>query len=56
MTTALPIMKNVLTPLAKNVLVLLGLPLALAIDAVIKKNYESGMKHKYFQMKTSMVL
>ena len=37
-TTALPLMKNVLTPLAKSVMVPLGLmPKALATDAAIQK-------------------
>ena len=44
MTAVLPLMKNVLTPLAKSVLWPLGLPAGMsAADAAIQKNiYRSG--------------
>ena len=43
MTGGLPLMKNVLTPLAKSVLIILGLTAASATDACIqKKIFGSG--------------
>ena len=44
MTTALPLMKNVLAPLAKSILLSLGLPAAAsaADEAIQKKIYDSG--------------
>ena len=48
MRVGLPLMKNVLAPLTKIVLLALGVTvLASATHAAIqKKNYRSGMKHR----------
>ena len=45
MTAGSPLMKSVLTPLVKNVLIPLGLPAGISADATIQKNiYGSGTR------------
>ena len=50
MTTALPLMKNVLAPLAKSILPPLGLPAAAsaADEAIQKKIYDSGTTLEWY--------
>ena len=54
--TDLPLMKSVLTPLAKSVLVLLGLESALATDAsILKKKFYLGTTTLIFSNKNWMI-